>query len=225
VDVEPSLSAILSLLTIPTRQGYGQYHPASICVTPIGDSVLKNFLKTKPLCFVALMTLAGVVSGSEDNGPVREAVSRKDIYQEAYTDGFPMIAAYKAVCQFNVDKANSQYKAPQIWNSSKVFTSKETAIVTPDSYTPYYMLRVGLRTGPIVSKNGDGSLRRFLKQQESNLAGGARRPYLVNHAVVLAKRNAAAHSSGGPWNVATAGGASRAVIIGWTHKISSVFFV
>jgi hypothetical protein len=50
-------------------------------------------------------------SCSRDDGPVREAVSNKDAYQEAYTYGFPMIAAYKAMYQFNVDKTNSQYKA------------------------------------------------------------------------------------------------------------------
>ncbi len=41
-----------------------------------------------------------------------EAMSNKDTCQEAYIYGFPMIAAYKAMYQFNVDKTNSQYKAP-----------------------------------------------------------------------------------------------------------------
>ncbi len=84
--------------------------------------------------------------------PVREAVSHKDTYQQAYVYGFPMIAAYKAMYQFNVDKANSQYKTGfnQIWNDSKVFTPKDTAIVTPNSDTPYSMLQVDLRAEPIV---------------------------------------------------------------------------
>src|SRR5262245_29000365 len=59
----------------------------------------------------------------------------KAIAEEAYIYGFPMIAAYKAMYEFNVDKTNSQYKAPfnEIWNDSKVFTPKDTAIVTPNS--------------------------------------------------------------------------------------------
>lgn len=46
-----------------------------------------------------------------------------------------MIAAYEAMFELNVDKTNSQYKAPvkQIWNEWKVFTPKDTACVTPKS--------------------------------------------------------------------------------------------
>jgi len=89
---------------------------------------------------------------SEKPGPVREAVSHKDTYQQAYVYGFPMIAAYKAMYQFNVDKTNSQYKGPfnQVLNSAQVFTPKDTAIVTPNSDTPYSMLQADLRAEPIV---------------------------------------------------------------------------
>jgi hypothetical protein len=99
---------------------------------------------------VALIVTLTTLSCSKQ--PVREAVSHKDTYQQAYVYGFPMIAAYKAMYQFNVDKANSQYKTTfnQIWNDSKVFTPKDTAIVTPNSDTPYSMLQVDLRAEPIV---------------------------------------------------------------------------
>jgi hypothetical protein len=93
-----------------------------------------------------------MVSCSKNEQPVREAVSNKDTYQQAYIYGFPMIAAYKALYQFNVDKANSQYKGPfnQVMNEARVFTPKDTAIVTPNSDTPYSMLQVDLRAEPIV---------------------------------------------------------------------------
>jgi hypothetical protein len=61
-------------------------------------------MKTKTFWFVVVLaTSLSVVSCSRDNGPVRQAVSNKDIYQEAYIYGFPMIAAYKALYQFNVE--------------------------------------------------------------------------------------------------------------------------
>lgn len=84
--------------------------------------------------------------------PVREVVSRKDIYQQAYVYSFPMIAVYKAMYQFNVDKSHSQYKTAfnQIWNDSRVSTPKDMAIVTPNSDTPYSMLQVDLRAEPMV---------------------------------------------------------------------------
>jgi hypothetical protein len=101
----------------------------------------------------ALLTMLGIVScTNQQENPVREAVSNKDTYQEAYVYAFPMIAAYKAMYQFNVDKTNSQYKGPfnQVVNEARVFTPKDTSIVTPNSDTPYSMLQVDLRAEPIV---------------------------------------------------------------------------
>jgi hypothetical protein len=74
------------------------------------------------------------------------------IAEEAYIYGFPMIAAYKAMYEFNVNKSSSQYKGPfnQIIGDSQVFTYKDTAIVTPNSDTPYSMVQADLRAEPIV---------------------------------------------------------------------------
>src|SRR5580693_2625281 len=79
-------------------------------------------------------------------------VETKAIAEAAYIYGFPMIAAYKALYQFNVDKSSDQYKGPfnQVLNEARVFTPKDTAIVTPNSDTPYSMLQVDLRAEPIV---------------------------------------------------------------------------
>jgi hypothetical protein len=110
-------------------------------------------MKVKSLCFAGVIAaLIGTISCSKDNGPVREAISHKDTYQQAYVYGFPMIAAYKAMYQFNVDKSNSQYKGPfnQVLSTAQVFTPKDTAIVTPNSDTPYSMLEVDLRAEPII---------------------------------------------------------------------------
>ena len=76
----------------------------------------------------------------------------KAIAEEAYVYGFPMIAAYKAMYEFNVDTSSPQFKTGfnQIWNDSKTFTPKDTAIVTPNSDTPYSMLQADLRAEPIV---------------------------------------------------------------------------
>ena len=80
------------------------------------------------------------------------ALQARAIAEEAYVYGFPMIAAYKALYQFNVDKTNSQYKGPfnTIWNDSKTSTPKDTAIVTPNADTPYSMVQADLRAEPIV---------------------------------------------------------------------------
>ena len=110
-------------------------------------------MKAKSL--LTALTLLGAlatVSCNKQQGPVREAVSHKDDYQQAYVYGFPMIAAYKAMYEFNVDKSNSQYKGPfnQVLNTAQVFTPKDTAVTTPNSDTPYSFLQADLRAEPIV---------------------------------------------------------------------------
>ena len=51
-----------------------------------------------------------------------------------------------------MDKNSGQYKAPfnQIANEARVFTYKDTAVVTPNSDTPYSMLWLDLRAEPMV---------------------------------------------------------------------------
>jgi hypothetical protein len=63
-----------------------------------------------------------------------------------------MIAGYKAMNEFNIDKTNSQYKGPfnTIISAANVFTPKDTAIVTPNSDTPYSMMQADLRAEPIL---------------------------------------------------------------------------
>jgi hypothetical protein len=108
-------------------------------------------MKRRTWCSIVTL-MATLATLSCTNEPVQQAVSHKDDYQQAYVYGFPMIAAYKAMYQFNVDKTNSQYKGPfnQILNEARVFTPKDTSIVTPNSDTPYSMLQVDLRAEPIV---------------------------------------------------------------------------
>ena len=106
------------------------------------------------LAFLAVLEMVAVaaISCTEQKGPVREVVSNKDTYREAYIYAFPMIAAYKALYQFNVDKTNSQYKGPfnTVLNEARVFTYKDTSIVTPNSDTPYSIVQMDLRAEPIV---------------------------------------------------------------------------
>jgi hypothetical protein len=66
-------------------------------------------------------------------------VAIKDIVKEAYIYGFPMLMNYAVMREYFVDRNSGQYKAPfnTIYNEARVFTPKDTAIVTPNSDTPY----------------------------------------------------------------------------------------
>ena len=101
---------------------------------------------------LAAFALLAILTDVSCNRSGSEGIIHKGDYQQAYIYAFPMIAAYKAMYQFNIDKTNPQYKAPfnEIWNDAKVFTPKDTAIVTPNSDTPYSMLQADLRAEPIV---------------------------------------------------------------------------
>ena len=81
-----------------------------------------------------------------------EGISHKEDYQQAYIYAYPMIAAYKAMYQFNIDKSSSQYKGPfnTVVSTAEVFTPKDTAVVTPNSDTPYSMLQADLRAEPLI---------------------------------------------------------------------------
>ena len=62
------------------------------------------------LTAVTLLGALATVSCNKQQGPVREAVSHKDDYQQAYVYGFPMIAAYKAMYEFNVDAGQGLHR-------------------------------------------------------------------------------------------------------------------
>src|SRR3990172_8512353 len=76
----------------------------------------------------------------------------KQVAEEAYLYGFPMIVGYKVLYEFNVDRSSGQFKAPfnQISNEARVFTPKDTTVSTPNSDTPYSMAQLDLRAEPIV---------------------------------------------------------------------------
>ena len=59
---------------------------------------------------------------------------------------------YAVMYEYSVDRNSGQYKAPfnQIKNEARVFTYKDTAIITPNSDTPYSLLFLDLRAEPIV---------------------------------------------------------------------------
>ncbi len=76
----------------------------------------------------------------------------KSIAEEAFLYGLPISMAYKIMYQYAVDEGGSQYKAPfnTIANIPKVYTPADTAIVTPNSDTPYSWLWMDLRAEPMV---------------------------------------------------------------------------
>ena len=76
----------------------------------------------------------------------------KAIAEEGFIYGLPIVMNYAVMYEYAVDKSSGQYKAPfnEIKNEPRVFTYKDTAIVTPNSDTPYSFLWMDLRAEPMV---------------------------------------------------------------------------
>lgn len=76
----------------------------------------------------------------------------QSIAEEAFIYGLPIVMNYAVMNEFSVDENSGQFKAPfnVIKNEARVFTYKDTAVVTPNSDTPYSMLWLDLRSEPMV---------------------------------------------------------------------------
>lgn len=76
----------------------------------------------------------------------------KDIAEAGFIFGLPIVMNYGVMYEYVVDRNSSQFKAPfnHLKNEASVYTYKDTAIVTPNSDTPYSMGWMDLRAEPIV---------------------------------------------------------------------------
>ncbi|MCC9608662.1 DUF1254 domain-containing protein [Blastopirellula sp. JC732] len=76
----------------------------------------------------------------------------REIAEEAFIYGFPMVMNYGVMNEYFLNPDSSQYKCPinQLFNTARVYTPKDTAVVTPNSDTPYSFICADLRAEPLV---------------------------------------------------------------------------
>jgi len=103
----------------------------------------------------AAMALAGAMLLA--SAPAAKAewpgiVDAKDIAEEGFIYGLPIVMNYAVMYAYAVDPDSGQFKAPfnEIKNEARVYTYKDTAVVTPNSDTPYSFVWMDLRAEPIV---------------------------------------------------------------------------
>lgn len=101
----------------------------------------------------AVAPLLGFAAARAEDGAARPGFfAAKDIAEAGYIYGLPIVMNYAVIYDFFIDKTSSQYKGPfnAIHSAANVFTYKDTAVVTPNSDTPYSMLAMDLRAEPMV---------------------------------------------------------------------------
>jgi len=76
----------------------------------------------------------------------------KAIAEEGFIYGLPIVMNYTVNYEFWVDKTSGQYKSGfnELVNERRVFTYEDTAVVTPNSDTPYSFACLDLRAEPFV---------------------------------------------------------------------------
>lgn len=81
-----------------------------------------------------------------------EAGEARAIAAEGYVYGLPIVMNYAVMHDYAVDRNSGQFKAPfnEISNEARVFTYKDTTIVSPNSDTPYSVAWLDLRAEPVV---------------------------------------------------------------------------
>ena len=74
------------------------------------------------------------------------------IAEEGFVYGLPIVMNYAVMYEYAVDKNSGQFKVPfnKIKNEPRVYAYEDTAIVTPNSDTPYSFVWMDLRAEPMV---------------------------------------------------------------------------
>ncbi|MGB8321535.1 MAG: DUF1254 domain-containing protein [Candidatus Acidiferrum sp.] len=122
----------------------------------------KTLLWAATACALSLFFAAGCAKNDAINQaekqdaingiPVPSIAETKDIAEQGFIYGLPLVMNYAVMNEFAVNPNSGQFKAPfnQINNQHHVATPEDTAVITPNSDTPYSMLWADLHAEPLV---------------------------------------------------------------------------
>jgi hypothetical protein len=122
-----------------------------------------NRCRNRTRAALVLAAMAAVVPGCSRPGDTVDGTRRaeaavpgveetKAIAEEAYIYGLPLVMNYAVMYDFAVNRNSGQFKAPfnEIANEARVFTYRDTAVIVPNSDTPYSTVSLDLRAEPMV---------------------------------------------------------------------------
>lgn len=91
----------------------------------------------------------------------------KTIAEEGFIYGLPLAMNYAVMNEYAINKNTSQFKAPfnHIKNEPRVYTYKDTTILSPNSDTPYSVAWLDLRSEPVVITVPEVEMGRYYSVQ------------------------------------------------------------
>jgi hypothetical protein len=112
----------------------------------------RDLLRSAALAAITVTTAKSVPLQAQTSADRPGFLKAKDIAEAGFIYGLPIVMNYAVMYEYAVDRNSGQFKAPfnQLKNEPNVFTYKDTAIVTPNSDTPYSFVWMDLRAEPIV---------------------------------------------------------------------------
>jgi hypothetical protein len=112
----------------------------------------RDFLRSASFTAIALATVKPMTVNAQTSAGRPGFFGAKDIAEAGFIYGLPIVMNYAVMYAYAIDRNSGQFKAPfnEIKNEANVFTYKDTAVVTPNSDTPYSAVWMDLRAEPIV---------------------------------------------------------------------------
>jgi hypothetical protein len=112
----------------------------------------RDLLRSAALAAITASTAKSVPVLAQTSADRPGFLKAKDIAEAGFIYGLPIVMGYGVMYEFALDRNSGQFKAPfnQIANAANVFTYKDTAVVTPNSDTPYSVVWMDLRAEPLV---------------------------------------------------------------------------
>jgi hypothetical protein len=112
----------------------------------------RDLLRSAALAAITVTAAKAVPANAQANAEWPDIREAKAIAEEGFIYGLPIVMNYAVMYEYSVDRNSGQFKAPfnQINNEARVFTYKDTAVITPNSDTPYSVVWTDLRAEPIV---------------------------------------------------------------------------
>ncbi|MEJ5020995.1 DUF1254 domain-containing protein [Ochrobactrum vermis] len=112
----------------------------------------RDLLRSAAMAVLVTAMAKSTTAVAQDKAEGPSLLEARSIGEEGFIYGLPLVMNYAVMHEFAVDKNSGQFKAPfnEINNMHTVASPEDTAIITPNSDTPYSFIWLDLRAEPMV---------------------------------------------------------------------------